>query len=56
MEVDRAARLGNQDRLRELKRRHGGEVTLFCAHDALEFEALAAGGAPPREAPGALRG
>ena len=30
-----------QQRLRELKRDHGHEVTLFCAHDVTEFEALA---------------
>lgn len=40
MEVDRAARLGNQDRLRRLKREHGDEVTIFCSHDELELEAM----------------
>ncbi len=30
---DRKARLANQERLRELARAHGDEVTLFCAHD-----------------------
>jgi glyoxylase-like metal-dependent hydrolase (beta-lactamase superfamily II) len=30
---DTRARRGNQDRLRELKREHGDEVTLFCSHD-----------------------
>jgi glyoxylase-like metal-dependent hydrolase (beta-lactamase superfamily II) len=30
----------NQERLRELARRHGGEVTIFCAHDPVEFERL----------------
>ena len=35
MEVDREQRLANQDRLRALKRDHGGEVTVFCSHDAV---------------------
>jgi glyoxylase-like metal-dependent hydrolase (beta-lactamase superfamily II) len=38
MEKDRAARLGNQVRLRELRRVHGGEVTIVCSHDLVEFE------------------
>ena len=42
MEVDRAVRLWNQQRLRELKQRHGADVTLFCAHDPSELAALAA--------------
>jgi glyoxylase-like metal-dependent hydrolase (beta-lactamase superfamily II) len=41
MEKDRALRLGNQQRLRELKRDHGAEVRLLCAHDPVAFEALA---------------
>ncbi|MFO0575304.1 MAG: MBL fold metallo-hydrolase [Polyangia bacterium] len=41
MEKDRRARLGNQQRLRELRRRHGGEVTIVCSHDVVEFEAAA---------------
>jgi glyoxylase-like metal-dependent hydrolase (beta-lactamase superfamily II) len=41
MEVDRAARLGNQSRLRGLQREHGDEVRIFCAHDAVEFDLLA---------------
>lgn len=42
MEVDRAARLDNQKRLRRLSLDHGDEVRIFCAHDAVEFEILAA--------------
>lgn len=38
MEVDRAARLWNQKRLRKLNRDQGGHVKIFCAHDAVEFE------------------
>jgi glyoxylase-like metal-dependent hydrolase (beta-lactamase superfamily II) len=41
MEKNRRARLWNQDRLRELRRTHGHEVTICCAHDLNEFEALA---------------
>jgi glyoxylase-like metal-dependent hydrolase (beta-lactamase superfamily II) len=37
MEKRRAMRLWNQERLRELRRDHGHEVKLFCAHDALEL-------------------
>lgn len=44
MEVDRNARLTNQRRLRDLSLRHAGEVRIFCAHDAVEFELLAAHG------------
>jgi len=44
MEVDRKARLANQARLRALKRERGGEVTIFCSHDAKELEALQARG------------
>ena len=44
MEVDRAARLGNQQRLRDLQRDHGDEVRIFCAHDVVEFDLLAAAG------------
>jgi len=38
MEKDRGLRLLNQERLRELRRRHSNEVSLFCAHDIREFE------------------
>ncbi len=34
------SRLVNQMRLRELKRAHGREIRLFCAHDAQELEEL----------------
>jgi glyoxylase-like metal-dependent hydrolase (beta-lactamase superfamily II) len=45
MAADNETRLANQARLRELKRAHGGEIRLFCAHDAKELEAF------PRIAP-----
>lgn len=38
--VDNALRLANQARLRELKRGHGGEVTIFSAHSPVELKAL----------------
>jgi hypothetical protein len=40
MEKDRGLRLNNQARLRDLVRDHGKDVTVFCAHDATEFEAM----------------
>ncbi|WP_419827045.1 MBL fold metallo-hydrolase [Sphingomonas sp.] len=43
MEVDRRARIDNQQRLRALSLEHGDEVRIFCAHDAVEFEILAGG-------------
>ncbi len=42
MEKNRRARLWNQQRLRELKSMHGGEVEVCCSHDVAEFE-LASG-------------
>jgi len=39
MEKNRAARLENQRRLRELRGRRG-ELTIFCAHDPMEYEQL----------------
>lgn len=44
MEVDRAARLHNQRRLRELLRAEAGQLRVFCAHDAAEFARSAAEG------------
>jgi hypothetical protein len=41
MEVDRKARLHNQDRLRALSRDRSKDVRLFCSHDAVEFKAFA---------------
>jgi glyoxylase-like metal-dependent hydrolase (beta-lactamase superfamily II) len=38
MAADGAARRSNQERLRELARGHGDEVTLFCAHSHVELE------------------
>jgi glyoxylase-like metal-dependent hydrolase (beta-lactamase superfamily II) len=40
METARGLRLANQERLRELVREHGDEVTVFSAHDAVELRAL----------------
>ncbi len=41
MEKNRKARLWNQERLRTLRRMHGSEITIFSAHDGIEFERLA---------------
>jgi glyoxylase-like metal-dependent hydrolase (beta-lactamase superfamily II) len=41
MEKDRASRLRNQDRLRQLKREHGQLVTVLSSHDVVEFERVA---------------
>jgi glyoxylase-like metal-dependent hydrolase (beta-lactamase superfamily II) len=41
MEVDRKARLLNQDRLRALSSDRNQSVRLFCSHDAIEFKAFA---------------
>lgn len=41
MEKDRAARLANQRRLRELRGTAGAEVTVVCSHDVAEFERVA---------------
>lgn len=49
MEQDRDARQENQQRLRNLVRRHGGSVTVFSAHDAIEFQELARTNPPLRD-------
>ncbi|WP_026100493.1 MBL fold metallo-hydrolase [Fortiea contorta] len=41
MEVDRNARLYNQEKLRALSVDHSSEVRLFCSHDAIEFKKFA---------------
>ncbi len=38
---DGVARARNRRRLRALKRDHGKEITVFCAHDPVEFERVA---------------
>jgi glyoxylase-like metal-dependent hydrolase (beta-lactamase superfamily II) len=43
VQMDRAQRLRNRARLRELVRLHGGEVTVVCAHDPSEFDARSGG-------------
>ena len=40
MEVDCAARVNNQKRLRSLSLDRKSEVTLFCAHDRVEFDRM----------------
>jgi glyoxylase-like metal-dependent hydrolase (beta-lactamase superfamily II) len=44
MEVDRSARLANQERLRQLRHDQDHEVTIFCSHDEKELEAMQAYG------------
>jgi glyoxylase-like metal-dependent hydrolase (beta-lactamase superfamily II) len=41
MEVDAAARIANQGRLRALAGQQGDAIRIFCAHDLTEFEHLA---------------
>jgi glyoxylase-like metal-dependent hydrolase (beta-lactamase superfamily II) len=41
MEVDRKARLYNQERLHALSLDSSNSVRLFCSHDAIEFQAFA---------------
>lgn len=43
MDVDRNARFANQARLRTLSLERRDAVRIVCAHDAVEFEAAAAG-------------
>ncbi|MFO0658776.1 MAG: MBL fold metallo-hydrolase [Polyangiaceae bacterium] len=38
IEMDREQRLANQQRLRELRRDHSNEVTIFSAHDPVELD------------------
>ena len=40
MEKNRAARLRNQMRLRQLRHEQGDHITIFCGHDVSEFECL----------------
>jgi glyoxylase-like metal-dependent hydrolase (beta-lactamase superfamily II) len=42
VQTDRTARLANQERLRELKRAHGHDVTVFSAHDPVELRTMQA--------------
>ena len=42
-EADRASRLDNQARLRELSLRQDLGLTLFCSHDLVEFKRLQEG-------------
>jgi glyoxylase-like metal-dependent hydrolase (beta-lactamase superfamily II) len=41
LERDHKARIWNQERLRDLRRKHGDDVSIFCARDVQEFEKLA---------------
>jgi hypothetical protein len=37
-DIDRAARIANQERLRMLKAAHGNEVTIINSHDPVDYE------------------
>lgn len=39
--VDRMTREANEERLRNLVSKHGDQVTVFCAHDPVEFDRIA---------------
>jgi glyoxylase-like metal-dependent hydrolase (beta-lactamase superfamily II) len=41
-DTDRPARIANQERLRALAAAHGEQVSVFCAHDAVELDRLRA--------------
>lgn len=43
MEMDRTARMANQERVRALSMAHRGDISVICSHDTLEYEACAAG-------------
>lgn len=47
MDADRAARRANIERLRALARERSSEVRVFCAHDAVELDALRRRAAAP---------
>lgn len=42
-DMDRVAREANEERLRKLASEHRDEVTVFCAHDPVEFDRVASG-------------
>ncbi|MGB6399624.1 MAG: MBL fold metallo-hydrolase [Bradyrhizobium sp.] len=45
-DIDRAARIANQERLRTLKATHGNEVLIFNSHDPVDYENCRCGGQP----------
>lgn len=51
MQKNARLRHHNQERLRELVRQHGANVTVFCAHDAMEFERLEEAEKVPADSP-----
>jgi glyoxylase-like metal-dependent hydrolase (beta-lactamase superfamily II) len=46
VDMDRAARIKNQERLRALKSGHGQEVTIFNSHDPVDYETCRCGRPP----------
>lgn len=49
MDTDREQRFANQQRLRDLKRDHSRDVTIFCSHDEKELEAMQRGTPLPEQ-------
>jgi hypothetical protein len=43
VDMDRAARQENQERLRALQTKHGHEVTIFNSHDPVHYETCCCG-------------
>jgi glyoxylase-like metal-dependent hydrolase (beta-lactamase superfamily II) len=41
VQTEKPARLDNQERLRSLVAEHGDQISVFCAHDPVEFRRLA---------------
>jgi glyoxylase-like metal-dependent hydrolase (beta-lactamase superfamily II) len=56
VDMDRAARVANQERLRALKAAHGHEVTIFNSHDAVDYETCCCVGPSANRAPNDARG
>jgi hypothetical protein len=50
MAADYELHLRNQARLREVYQERRGALTVFCTHDAVEFDALAQRSSAPAEA------
>jgi hypothetical protein len=51
VDMDRAARVANQERLRALRASNGHEVTIFNSHDPVDYEHCRCGGWIQRSTP-----
>jgi glyoxylase-like metal-dependent hydrolase (beta-lactamase superfamily II) len=56
VDMDRAARVANQERLRALKAAHGHEVTIFNSHDPFDYETCRCAGPSANATPNGARG